>query len=128
MLLLTLSTRPTQKAPQGGLKESFKIPKGTINMDSGIQRILAFELTAFFRQADHLSADALIQTEKHLLEDTVPWQSTEALSAIVLKTEYQLADMFTKAPPEDRFKYLIRRIGMRCLTPDDLEVLTNDTT
>ncbi|GKD41667.1 hypothetical protein Tco_1261874 [Tanacetum coccineum] len=43
------------------------------------------------------------------------------------KTEYQLADMFTKALPEDRFKYLVRRIGMRCLTPDELEVLTNET-
>ncbi|GKB01588.1 retrovirus-related pol polyprotein from transposon TNT 1-94 [Tanacetum coccineum] len=35
-----------------------------------------------------------------------------------------LADMFTKALPEDRFKYLVRIIGMRCLTPADLEVLT----
>ncbi|GKC73940.1 retrovirus-related pol polyprotein from transposon TNT 1-94 [Tanacetum coccineum] len=39
-----------------------------------------------------------------------------------VRTEYQLADMFTKALPEDRFKYLVRRIGMRCLTPADLEV------
>ncbi|GJT73121.1 hypothetical protein Tco_1032407 [Tanacetum coccineum] len=38
-------------------------------------------------------------------------------------TEYQLADLFTKALSEDRFKYLVRRIGMRCLTPDELEVL-----
>ncbi|GJW94999.1 retrovirus-related pol polyprotein from transposon TNT 1-94 [Tanacetum coccineum] len=44
-----------------------------------------------------------------------------------ISTEYQLADMFTKALPEDRFKYLVRRIGMRCLTPADLEVLTNET-
>nr|GEY04575.1 retrovirus-related Pol polyprotein from transposon TNT 1-94 [Tanacetum cinerariifolium] len=36
-------------------------------------------------------------------------------------TEYQLADMFTKALPEDRFKYLVRRIVMRCLTPVELE-------
>ncbi|GKG22460.1 hypothetical protein Tco_0387763, partial [Tanacetum coccineum] len=43
------------------------------------------------------------------------------------RTEYQLADMFTKALPEDRFKYLVRRICMRCLTPAELEVLTNDT-
>ncbi|GJT95460.1 retrovirus-related pol polyprotein from transposon TNT 1-94 [Tanacetum coccineum] len=43
-----------------------------------------------------------------------------------VRTEYQLADMFTKALPEDRFKYLVRRIGMRCLTPADLEVLTNE--
>ncbi|GJX18555.1 hypothetical protein Tco_0221232 [Tanacetum coccineum] len=48
-------------------------------------------------------------------------------SSVKLLTEYQLADMFTKALPEDRFKYLVRRIGMRCLTPADLEVLTNET-
>ncbi|GJV28192.1 hypothetical protein Tco_1384640 [Tanacetum coccineum] len=34
-----------------------------------------------------------------------------------------LADLFTKALSEDRFKYLVRRLGMRCLTPDELEVL-----
>ncbi|GJY35154.1 retrovirus-related pol polyprotein from transposon TNT 1-94 [Tanacetum coccineum] len=38
-------------------------------------------------------------------------------------TEYQLADLFTKALSEDRFKYLVRRLGMRCLTLDELEVL-----
>nr|GEW79039.1 copia protein [Tanacetum cinerariifolium] len=37
------------------------------------------------------------------------------------KTEYQLADMFTKSLPGDRFKYLFRRIGMRCLTLAELE-------
>nr|GEV96182.1 hypothetical protein [Tanacetum cinerariifolium] len=42
------------------------------------------------------------------------------------QTEYQLADMFTKALPEDRFKYLVRRIGMRCLTPSELEVLEKE--
>nr|GEZ22755.1 hypothetical protein [Tanacetum cinerariifolium] len=42
------------------------------------------------------------------------------------QTEYQLADMFTKALPEDRFKYLVRRIGMRCLTPTELEVLAKE--
>ncbi|GJV33470.1 retrovirus-related pol polyprotein from transposon TNT 1-94 [Tanacetum coccineum] len=39
-----------------------------------------------------------------------------------VRTEYQLADLFTKALSEDRFKYLVRRLGMRCLTPDELEV------
>nr|GEW78283.1 hypothetical protein [Tanacetum cinerariifolium] len=29
------------------------------------------------------------------------------------RTEYQLADMFTKALPKDRFKYLVRRIVLR---------------
>ncbi|GJS99479.1 hypothetical protein Tco_0820649 [Tanacetum coccineum] len=40
-----------------------------------------------------------------------------------VRTEYHLADLFTKALSEDRFKYLVRRLGMRCLTPDELEVL-----
>ncbi|GKB49980.1 retrovirus-related pol polyprotein from transposon TNT 1-94 [Tanacetum coccineum] len=44
-----------------------------------------------------------------------------------VRTEYQLADMFTKALPEDRFKYLVRRLGMRCLTPKELEVLENES-
>nr|GEV39757.1 retrovirus-related Pol polyprotein from transposon TNT 1-94 [Tanacetum cinerariifolium] len=44
-----------------------------------------------------------------------------------VKTEYQLADMFTKVLPEDRFKYLVKRIGMRCLTPAELEVHANES-
>ncbi|GKB62381.1 retrovirus-related pol polyprotein from transposon TNT 1-94, partial [Tanacetum coccineum] len=43
------------------------------------------------------------------------------------RTEYQLADLFAKALSEDRFKYLVRRLGMRCLTPDELEVLVNES-
>nr|GEV57941.1 retrotransposon protein, putative, unclassified [Tanacetum cinerariifolium] len=42
-------------------------------------------------------------------------------------TEYQLADLFTKSLSEDRFKYLVRRLGMRCLTPEELEVLANES-
>nr|GEY07905.1 hypothetical protein [Tanacetum cinerariifolium] len=42
-------------------------------------------------------------------------------------TEYQLADLFTKALPEERFKYLVRRLGMRCLTPAELEALAHES-
>nr|GFB86250.1 retrovirus-related Pol polyprotein from transposon TNT 1-94 [Tanacetum cinerariifolium] len=41
-------------------------------------------------------------------------------------TEYQLADLFTKALPVERFQYLVRRLGMRCLTPAKLEALENE--
>nr|GEZ39235.1 ribonuclease H [Tanacetum cinerariifolium] len=44
-----------------------------------------------------------------------------------VETEYQLADMFTKALSENRLKYLVRRLGMRCLTPEELEVLANES-
>nr|GEW00612.1 hypothetical protein [Tanacetum cinerariifolium] len=46
---------------------------------------------------------------------------------LFIATEYQLADLFTKALPEDRFKYLVKRLGMRCLTPEELEVLANES-
>nr|GEU72719.1 ribonuclease H [Tanacetum cinerariifolium] len=42
-------------------------------------------------------------------------------------TEYQLADLFTKALTIERFKYLVRRLGMRCLTPSELEALANES-
>ena len=41
-------------------------------------------------------------------------------------TEYQLADLFTKALAPTRFAELVHQIGMRCLTPEDLQsFLTN---
>nr|GEU62344.1 copia protein [Tanacetum cinerariifolium] len=42
-------------------------------------------------------------------------------------TGYQLANLFTKALPEERFRYLVRRLGMRCLTPEELEALANES-
>ncbi|GJZ89932.1 retrovirus-related pol polyprotein from transposon TNT 1-94 [Tanacetum coccineum] len=38
-----------------------------------------------------------------------------------VETEYQLADLFTKVIPKERFEYLVHMIGMRCMTPTELE-------
>ncbi|GJS15515.1 hypothetical protein Tco_0409987 [Tanacetum coccineum] len=40
-----------------------------------------------------------------------------------VKTNYQLADLFTKALLMDRFNYLVRRLGMRSFSPQELECL-----
>nr|GFB76944.1 retrovirus-related Pol polyprotein from transposon TNT 1-94 [Tanacetum cinerariifolium] len=40
-----------------------------------------------------------------------------------VKTDYQLADIFTKALLTDRFIYLVRRLGMRSLSLKELERL-----
>ncbi|GJX10597.1 hypothetical protein Tco_0200456 [Tanacetum coccineum] len=40
-----------------------------------------------------------------------------------VKTDYQLADLFTKALPPERFNYLVRRLGMCSLSPKELERL-----
>ncbi|GJR48214.1 hypothetical protein Tco_1316317 [Tanacetum coccineum] len=63
-------------------------------------------------------------TEKHLKEEQVERGIVELF---FVRTEYQLADLITKALSEDRFKYLIRRISMRCLTPAELEALANES-
>nr|GEV83682.1 hypothetical protein [Tanacetum cinerariifolium] len=50
----------------------------------------------------------------------------DAKSAIAIScnpTDYQLADIFTKALPADRFNYLVRHLGMRSLSPKELERL-----
>nr|GEZ83814.1 hypothetical protein [Tanacetum cinerariifolium] len=39
-------------------------------------------------------------------------------------TDYQLADLFTKAIPVDMFNYFVRRLGMRSLSPHELERLS----
>nr|GEU85716.1 hypothetical protein [Tanacetum cinerariifolium] len=63
-----------------------------------------------------------IHTQYHFIKEQVKNGITELY---FVRTEYQLADMFTKALPKDRFKYLVRRIGMRCLK--ELEVLAKES-
>ncbi|GJX47611.1 retrovirus-related pol polyprotein from transposon TNT 1-94 [Tanacetum coccineum] len=65
-----------------------------------------------------------IHTRYHFIKEQV---ENGIIELYFVRTEYQLADMFTKALPEDRFQYLVRRIGMRCLTPAELEVLTKES-
>nr|GEW13392.1 hypothetical protein [Tanacetum cinerariifolium] len=45
-----------------------------------------------------------------------------------VKTDYQLADLFTKALPADRFNYLVCRLGMRSLSPQELDRLARSQT
>ncbi|GKA40240.1 retrovirus-related pol polyprotein from transposon TNT 1-94 [Tanacetum coccineum] len=65
-----------------------------------------------------------IHTRYHFIKEQV---KNGIIELYFVRTEYQLADMFTKALPEDRFRYLVRRIGMRCLTPAELEVLAYES-
>ncbi|GJT01290.1 retrovirus-related pol polyprotein from transposon TNT 1-94 [Tanacetum coccineum] len=64
-----------------------------------------------------------IHTRYHFIKEQV---ENAIIELYFVRTEYQLADMFTKALPEDRFQYLVRRIGMICLTPVELKVLANE--
>nr|GEW72925.1 copia protein [Tanacetum cinerariifolium] len=65
-----------------------------------------------------------IHTRYHFIKEQV---ENGIIELYFVRTEYQLADMFTKALPKYTFKYLVRRIGMRCLTLAELEVLTKES-
>nr|GEW04468.1 hypothetical protein [Tanacetum cinerariifolium] len=90
------------------------------------------ELSKFLTSKGFTKGDKLVSwmSKKY---DCIIMSSAEAkymalsTSCAQVITEYQLADMFTKALPKDRFKYLVRRIGMRCLTPAELEVLAKES-
>ncbi|GJY26516.1 hypothetical protein Tco_0401242 [Tanacetum coccineum] len=52
-----------------------------------------------------------IHTRYHFIKEQV---ENGIIELYFVRTEYQLADMFTKALPEERFQYLVRRIGKEC--------------
>nr|GFA18582.1 hypothetical protein [Tanacetum cinerariifolium] len=44
-----------------------------------------------------------------------------------VQTEYQLADIFTKALPRERFNFFIDKLGMKSMSPDKLKCLAEET-
>nr|GFA59506.1 copia protein [Tanacetum cinerariifolium] len=56
-----------------------------------------------------------IHTRYHFIKEQV---KNDIIELYFLRTEYQLADMFTKSLPEDRFKYLVRRIELEVLAKE----------
>ncbi|GJY53180.1 putative ribonuclease H-like domain-containing protein, partial [Tanacetum coccineum] len=89
---------------------------------------MAFELLSLGEDCWELNvytlspAKPILNTAQDITNST-NWYEKGIVELFFVGTEYQLADLFTKALSEDRFKYLVRRLGMRCLTPDELEVL-----
>nr|GEW64824.1 ribonuclease H-like domain-containing protein [Tanacetum cinerariifolium] len=48
----------------------------------------------------------------------------EVMELYFVRTEYQLADIFTKPLPRERFNFLIEKLGMRSMSPKILKRLT----
>nr|GEY76469.1 hypothetical protein [Tanacetum cinerariifolium] len=106
--------KPTEKHLTA-VKWIFRYLKDTINMGLWYPKDIGFELTAFSDSEHAGGPDSRKSTSGGI----------QFLGGD--KTEYQLADLFTKSLSENRFKYLLRRLGMRCLTPEELEVLANES-
>ncbi|GJX29969.1 putative ribonuclease H-like domain-containing protein [Tanacetum coccineum] len=128
---------PTKKHLKA-LKRVFRYLRGTINWVLWYPKYTAMALTAYCR-ADHFSQLACKETKalryQQQMLNTLPmsWScfryfgyeitlQTTALSSIRFPY-YQLADIFTKALPRERFEFLLQRLGMKSMSPKTLKRL-----
>ncbi|GJW77463.1 reverse transcriptase domain-containing protein [Tanacetum coccineum] len=56
----------------------------------------------------------------HLIKEQV---ENKIVELYFVKTSYQLADIFIKALAREHFKFLVKRLGMQSITPDELKYL-----
>nr|GEW43165.1 hypothetical protein [Tanacetum cinerariifolium] len=136
--------KPTEKH-HTAVKRIFRYIKDTINMGLWYPKDTSFKLTAF-SDSDHAGCSNSRKSTSDGIQflggdnPTFPYQAHRCQISLHKKkvekgivewffigTEYQVADLFAKALSEDRFKYLVRRLGIRCLTPEELEVLANES-
>nr|GEU99239.1 retrovirus-related Pol polyprotein from transposon TNT 1-94 [Tanacetum cinerariifolium] len=146
-------SRPTKKHLKE-VKRIFQYLKGTVNMGLWYPKGSSFGLTAF-SDADHAGCiDSRKSTSggmQFLDDKLVSWmlkkQNCTAISSaeaeyMALSTSFSHSNFMqprTALPYQahpysvslhkrtDRFKYLVRRIGMRCLTLAELEVLAKES-
>nr|GFB89816.1 retrotransposon protein, putative, unclassified [Tanacetum cinerariifolium] len=64
-----------------------------------------------------------IDIRYHVIKEQV---ENRVIELYFVNTEYQLADLFTKALGRDRIKFLTNKLGMRSFTPETLKKLMND--
>nr|GEX71568.1 hypothetical protein [Tanacetum cinerariifolium] len=141
-------TKPTEKHLKE-VKRIFRYLWGTVNTCLWYTKDSGFELTRFsdadyagckdtFKstsEAEYVSLSACCAqvlwmrtqlTDYGFYFNNIPiyCDSKSAIAISCNPTDYQLADPFTKALPADRFNYLVRRLGMRSLSPQELDRLT----
>ncbi|GKC94140.1 putative ribonuclease H-like domain-containing protein [Tanacetum coccineum] len=134
------------------VKRIFRYLKGTVNMGLWYMKDSGFELTGFLdadyagckdtfkstsggtqflgeklKSAIDISYNPVqhsrtkhITVRYHFIKEHVEKGTIELY---FVKTDYQLADLFTKALPVDRFNYLVCHLGMRSLSLRELERL-----
>ncbi|GJX00715.1 retrovirus-related pol polyprotein from transposon TNT 1-94 [Tanacetum coccineum] len=102
--------KPTEKH-LGVVERLFRYLKGTINMGLWYPKDIGFDLMAF-ADADHAGC----QDTRHNISGSAQFLREQLVN-------YLLADIFTKALVRERFKFLINRLGMQRITPEELKRL-----
>ncbi|GJR69339.1 copia protein [Tanacetum coccineum] len=65
-----------------------------------------------------------IDIHHHFIREQV---ENEVVKIYFVMTDYQLADIFTKALPRERFEFLLLRLGMKSMSPETLKRLQEET-
>nr|GEU42851.1 uncharacterized mitochondrial protein AtMg00810-like [Tanacetum cinerariifolium] len=122
--------KPTEKHLKE-VKRIFRYLWKTVNTGLWYSKDSGFELIGF-SDADYAGSIAIscnpvqhsrtkhIAVRYHFIKEHVEKGTIELY---FVKTDYQLANIFTKALPSDCFNYLVHRLGMRSLSPKELERL-----
>ncbi|GJT86642.1 hypothetical protein Tco_1068359 [Tanacetum coccineum] len=64
-----------------------------------------------------------IDVRYHFIKEEV---KNEIVELYFVRTEYQLAEIFTKPLPRERFNFLIEKLGMRSKSPEMLKCLIEE--
>ncbi|GKD64482.1 hypothetical protein Tco_1306590 [Tanacetum coccineum] len=72
----------------------------------------------------HHSRAKHIDVRYHFIKEKV---ENGIVELYFVQTEYQLADIFTKPLPRERFNFLIEKLGMRSMSPETLTRLAEET-
>ncbi|GKD41130.1 retrovirus-related pol polyprotein from transposon TNT 1-94 [Tanacetum coccineum] len=98
------------------VKRIFQYLRGSINMGLWYSKDSNIALTAY-TDVDHAGCqDTKRSTSGKQVENGV-------VKLYFVRTEYQLADIFTKALGRERFDFLINKLGMRSMSPETLKRL-----
>ncbi|GJT99245.1 retrovirus-related pol polyprotein from transposon TNT 1-94 [Tanacetum coccineum] len=125
------------------VKQIFRYLNGTINMGLWYSKDTDMSLTAYV-DADHAGCQdtrrSTSGSAQFLGDKLVSWSSKKQKStaisraseewnrgAILFRTEYQLADIFTKPLPQERFNFLIDKLGMKSMSLETLKCLAEET-
>ncbi|GJR84073.1 hypothetical protein Tco_0154858 [Tanacetum coccineum] len=122
-----------------------RLDLGTINMGIyGIRKITAIALTVIHRRnmqfgqdtpkkhspgSNQFLSDKLLSWSKHIdIRHHFIREQVEkgVVKLYFMRIKYQLADIFTKALPRERFEFILSRLGMKSMKPETLKRLQDD--
>nr|GEY26441.1 uncharacterized mitochondrial protein AtMg00810-like [Tanacetum cinerariifolium] len=108
--------KPTEKHLKE-VKRIFRYLQGTVNMGLWYTKDSSFELTGF-SDADYAGCKDTFKSTSggaQFLGEKLEHEEKGTIELYFVKTDYQLADIFTKALPTDRFNYLVRHLVMEMI-------------